>query len=458
MRASALIFAALALLLVPGRPVAQESSWVGEVYREGDFKLAHGGRAADVLVSPEDFKVARIAAEGLANDVERVTGLRPRLREDASGLSRHAVIVGTLGKSPFVDGLVRAGKLDAGRLRGRWESFLIATVRDPLPGVSTGLVVAGSDRRGTAYGVFELSQAAGVSPWYWWADVAPRRRPSLVVAAGSRRQGPPSVKYRGLFLNDEDWGLQPWAAKTFEPERGDIGPKTYARVFELLLRLKANTLWPAMHECTRPFNDFPENKQVADDYAVVMGSSHAEPMLRNNVGEWKDDKKLYDYTKNPEGVRRYWEERVRENGRFENVYTLGMRGIHDSPIQGPKTQAERIKLLETIFGVQRGLLARHVAPDVTKVQQIFCPYKEVLADYRNGLKVPEDMTVVYPDDNFGYVRTFPTAEERKRRGGFGVYYHASYLGRPLSYLWLNTTPPALVWEEMSKAYEHGARR
>lgn len=458
MRASTVTRAVFALLFVLGcRTAAQESPWVGEVYRRGDFKLAHGGRAADVLVSTEDFKVARIAAVSLIDDVERVTGLRPRLREDDSGLSRHAVIVGTLGRSPFIDGLVRSGKLNAGSLRGRWESFLIATVRDPLPGVSTGLVVAGSDRRGTAYGVFELSQAAGVSPWYWWADVTPPRRASLVVAAGSRRQGPPSVKYRGVFLNDEDWGLQPWAARTFEPEAGDIGPKTYTRLFELLLRLKANTLWPAMHECTRPFNDFPENKRVADDFAIVMGSSHAEPMLRNNVGEWKDDKKLYDYTRNPEGVRSYWEERVRENGRYENLYTLGMRGIHDSAIQGPKTQAERIKLLEQIFADQRGMLARHVRPEVSEVAQIFCPYKEVLSDYRAGLRVPEDVTVVYPDDNFGYIRTFPTVEERGRPGGFGVYYHVSYLGRPLSYLWLNTTPPALVWEEMSKAYENGVR-
>ena len=288
--------------------------------------------------------------------------------------------------------------------------------------------------------------------------VTPEPRANLVVAAGLRRYGPPSVQYRGIFLNDEDWGLQPWAAKTHEPERGDIGPKTYARIFELLLRLKANTLWPAMHKSTRPFNQFAENKQVADDYAVVMGSSHAEPMLRNNVGEWTDEPKNFDYTKNPDGVRNYWNERVRENGRFENIYTLGMRGIHDSPIQGPKTQTERIKLLEKIFDLQRGLLAEHVAPDVTKIPQIFCPYKEVLADYRNGLKVPDDVTIVFPDDNFGYIRSFPSPAERRRAGGFGVYYHISYLGRPLSYLWLNTTPPALVWEEMFKAYDHGMRK
>jgi hypothetical protein len=450
---------ALLFLLACARPAAaQEASWVRDVYRAGDFELVHNQRAADVLVSTDDFKVVRIATDDFAIDVERVTGVRPSVRTEATGLSQHAVLVGTLGKSPFIDRLAREGKLDAKSLRGRWESFLIATVKDPLPGVRTGLVIAGSDRRGTAFGVYELSQAAGVSPWYWWADVVPRHRRELFVVAGTRQMGPPSVKYRGVFLNDEDWGLQPWAAKTHEPETGDVGPKTYARLFELLLRLKANTVWPAMHEVTRAFNSDPRNRMVADDYAIVMGSSHAEPMLRNNVSEWKAKPEEYNYLTNPKGVRRYWEERVEENGRYENLYTLGMRGIHDSAIQGPKTQPERVKVLEQIFADQRAMLARHVNPDVTKVPQVFVPYKEVLSDYRKGLKVPEDVTIVYTDDNFGYIRSFPTSEERARPGGFGVYYHISYLGRPLSYLWLETTPPALVWEEMSKAYRNGARQ
>lgn len=437
---------------------AQETSWIKVDYRRRDFKLVYGGRAAQILVSPDDFKVVRIAASNLATDIERVTGVKPVVRTESSDLSEQTVIIGTLGKSQFIDDIVRAGKIDVSRLRGQWESFIIATVRDPLPNVHLGLVIVGSDRRGTAYGLYELSQAIGVSPWYWWADVAPEHKSNLIVKAGVRREGPPSVKYRGIFLNDEDWGLQPWAAKTFEPELGDIGPKTYARIFELLLRLKANTVWPAMHECTRAFNLYPENKLVADDYAIIMGSSHAEPMLRNNVSEWKERAENYNYLKNAEGVRRYWEERVQENGRFENIYTLGMRGIHDSPIQGPKTSIERIKLLEQIFADQRAMLAHHVNTDVTEVPQIFVPYKEVLEDYRRGLKVPDDVTIVWPDDNFGYIRYFPTSEEQLRAGGFGVYYHISYLGRPLSYLWLETTPPALIWEEMSKAFENGARR
>ena len=440
------------------KAVQRDAVWVHDAYRRGDFKLAERSRVADIVVAADDFKVVQIAAENFAADVQRVTGTKPSVRSNVNNLNGHVVFAGTLGKSSFIDELVRQRKLDVTQLRGQWESFLITTVANPLPGVSLGLVVAGSDRRGTAFGIFELSEGIGVSPWYWWADVTPRHRANLFVDSSTRHAGPPSVQYRGIFINDEDLGLQPWAAKTFDPELGDIGPKTYARVFELLLRLKANTLWPAMHNCTKAFNLYKDNKQVADDYAIVMGSSHAEPMLRNNVTEWVEKHEDYDYTQNAEGVRRYWEQRAAENGKFENIFTIGMRGIHDSPIQGPKTQPERIKVLEQIFADQRGLLAKHVKEDVSMVPQIFCPYKEVLSDYRNGLKVPDDVTIVFPDDNFGYIRYLPTDAERKRAGGFGVYYHVSYLGGPLSYLWLDTTPPALIWEEMSKAYDHGVRK
>jgi hypothetical protein len=214
-----------------------------------------------------------------------------------------------------------------------------------------------------------------------------------------------------------------------------------------------------MHACTKPFNSFPEDAALADDYAIVMGSSHAEPMLRNNVGEWPHERAAdYNYVTNRDGVRKYWEDRVAANGRYENIYTIGMRGIHDSNMLGPKTDAERIQVLEQVFADQRAMLARHVRPDIERVPQMFCAYKEVLELYRQGLKVPDDVTIVWPDDNFGYVRSFASAEERQRSGGFGVYYHLSYLGSPLSYLWLCTTPPALVWEEMSKAYDHGAQR
>lgn len=450
----AALFVAAALLAAG----ASAASWVAPAGRADDFPLADGRHNAAIVYSAADARVVGIAVHDLAADIQSVTGREATVRSVADGLRGPVVLVGTIGRSPLIDALAASGKLDLAQLHGAWESFVIATVDAPMPGVARALVIAGSDPRGAAFGAYELSQAIGVSPWHWWADVAPARQDALYVARGTRRFGPPSVKYRGVFLNDEDWGLQPWAAKTFEPEHGGIGPKTYARLFELLLRLKANTLWPAMHPGTPAFNSFPQNAQLAGDYAIVMGSSHAEPMLRNNVSEWTAPPKDYNYLTNRDGVLGYWNERVAANGRYENIYTVGMRGVHDSRMQGPKTDPERIALLEKIFADQRDLLAKYVDPHVEQVPQLFCAYKEVLGLYRQGLKVPDDVTIMWPDDNFGYVRNFAGEAERRRSGGFGVYYHLSYLGAPLSYIWLGSTPPALVWEEMNKAYDFGADR
>ncbi len=362
----------------------------------------------------------------------------------------------------MIEYLVTSKKLDISGMAGAWESFVVATVLDPLPGVKRGLVIAGSDRRGTAYGVFTLSEAIGVSPWNWWADVVPRHRNALFVRPGVHRQGSPAVQYRGIFINDEDWGLQEWAEKNYEGGVGevkDIGPKTYARVFELLLRLKANYLWPAMHDSTKPFNVYADNKVVADRYAIVMGSSHAEPMLRNNVGEWPQDQKdKWNPVTNLPEILDYWEQRIRENGRYENFYTVGMRGIHDSGMPGGGTPIEKRARLTRIVELQRELLRKHVNPDPSRVPQIFVPYKEVLDLYKSGMKLPTDVTIVWPDDNFGYIRQLPDARERERSGGHGVYYHLSYWGRPHDYLWLESTSPALIWREMTRAYESGARR
>lgn len=454
-----LFFLALCSLAPCGPLCSAVPSWVHETPQEGDFALAGADSAAPIVYSSRDYKVVALAATDLQRDIEAVTGVRPTLGLDLNQAAERVVVVGTLGHSPVIDAWVAAGKLNVSQLQGAWETFLVATVTHPQPNLPQALVVVGSDRRGTAFGIYELSQAIGVSPWHWWSDVAPARKTGLFLSSETRLFGPPSVRYRGIFINDEDWGLQPWAAHTFEPERGNIGPKTYQRVFELLLRLKANTLWPAMHACSTPFNAVPENAQLADDYAIVMGSSHAEPMLRNNVGEWKEPSEQYNYVTHRDGVRAYWEERVKTNGRFENLYTLGMRGIHDSGMQGAKTDSERIQVLEQVFDDQRSLLSTHVNSNLQTVPQLFCAYKEVLALYRQGLKVPIDVTIVWPDDNFGYIRNFATPEEqRERTGGFGVYYHLSYLGAPLSYLWLSTTPPALIWEELAKAYDHGARQ
>ncbi len=427
------------------------------------FALVGSDNAADIFVANEDWKVARIAAGDLALDVERVTGRKPAVKHDGAGLSENAVLVGTIGRSPVIDGLIAAKRLEVTDIAGKWETFVIATVKDPLPGVQRGLVIAGSDRRGTAYGVYELSRRIGVSPWYWWADVTPKRRVELHVATERVQVGPPAVKYRGIFINDEMWGIRPWAQGTFAPEEGKgLGPKTHAKIFELLLRLRANHLWPAMHLHTIPFNTYPENKQVADDYAIVMGSSHIEPMLRNNMthAEWdREDGGEWNYQTNRDAIQRYWERRVVENGRFENVYTLGMRGKDDEPMYGNLTKPQQIALLERIFGDQREILAKHVNSDVGKVPQVFIPYTEVLGLYDAGMKVPEDVTICWPDDNFGYIRRLPTAEERKRPGGSGIYYHIQWInGATSAYPWLNTMPLTLMATEMTKAWQHGADR
>jgi hypothetical protein len=427
------------------------------VTADNDFPIVTAAGTAAILVDPADAEVVRIAAGLLASDIEQVTGRLPQVgnaRVIDRG-DRPVIVIGTVGQSALVDGLVARGVLDVSAIRGKWESYQIARI-ERAPDLPPLLVIAGSDRRGTAYGVFELSEVIGVSPWSWWADVTPAHRDALVLA-GATIQGPPSVKYRGIFINDEDWGLQPWAAKTFEPETGDIGPKTYAKVFELLLRLKANTVWPAMHPSTKAFNLFPENKVVADRYAIVMGSSHAEPMLRNNVTEWPHDQaKMWNPVTNLPAILEYWEQRVRENGRYENIYTMGMRGVHDSGMPGGGTIAEKRERLEKIIGLQREMLARHVNPNPALVPQIFCPYKETLAIYQAGMDLPDDITIVWPDDNHGYIRQLPNAAERARPGGHGIYYHLSYWGRPHDSLWLDSTPPALVWNEMTKAHALGA--
>lgn len=442
-----LAIAALAVLLIAGPASAQT---LVRFAAGGDgLALADARGLARIVTDPRDHAVVAIAADDLRRDLARVSG-----RTGDSGVQ---LWLGTLGRHRGIDRLVRRGRLDVTRLRGAWESFVIATVTDPAPGVAQALVIAGSDRRGTAYGAYELAQAIGVSPWHWWADVPPEHHADIQVVPGTVRFGPPSVRYRGIFLNDEDWGLEPWAARTHEPENGTIGPRTYARLFELMLRLKANLVWPAMHKVTRPFNADPRNAALADRYGIVMGSSHAEPMLRNNVGEWTGPADGYDYARHPAAVADYWRARVRSHRDYESIWTLGMRGIHDSGMIGPGTDGERRRLLERIITDQRTLLRRDGGRDPLRTPQVFTPYKEVLDLYRGGLAVPEDVTLMWPDDNFGYIRHFPDAAERRRSGGSGVYYHLSYLGAPLSYLWLSTTPPALIREEMGRAWDLGAR-
>ena len=361
------------------------------------------------------------------------------------------ITVGTVGKSP----LLKAVSADVSALTGKKQAFLLQVLPDGK------LLVAGSDSHGTAYGIMELSRLIGVSPWEWWADVTPEKKTSFVLSAEYQTLQSPSVEYRGIFINDEDWGLMPWSSQTYEPSdiKGHIGPKTNARIFELLLRLRANTYWPAMHECTLPFFLTEGNRKVAEEYGIFIGSSHCEPMVCSAAGEWRRrGQGDYDYVNNSASVYKFWEDRVKEVAQQGNIYTLGMRGVHDGQMQGAKTVAEQKTVLERVLKDQRGLLQKYVNKDVTAIPQAFIPYKEVLDIYNAGLQVPDDVTLIWCDDNYGYIRHFPTAEERARKGGNGIYYHVSYWGRPHDYLWLGTFSPYLLHQQMKLAYDRGIQK
>ena len=416
--------------------------------KPSSFSFFTSSTVAGISIDEQDAKVVRIAAEAFINDLQLVSGKTLQLNNASNPVQ---IIVGTIGQSKQIDVLIKENRVDVSAVRHKWESFLIKVISP------TKLVIAGSDPRGTAYGIFHVSKLLGVSPWVWWADATPQKRKQLFIS-GSYTSTEPSVKYRGIFLNDEDWGLQPWAAKTFEPQTGDIGPKTYAKIFELLLRLRANLIWPAMHPSTKAFFHYPGNAQMATDYAIVIGSSHAEPMLRNNVDEWKEKTMgEFNFISNHDTICKYWEDRVIQSKGLNAFYTLGIRGVHDSKMLGANTLQEQKEVLAKAMKEQREMLTKHINPDVSKVPQAFIPYKEVQDIYDAGFEVPEDVTLVWCDDNYGYIKHFPNEIERAQKGGNAVYYHLSYWGRPHDYLWLSSTHPAQVYTQMRMAYEKGAK-
>jgi len=416
------------------------------------FTLVDQRQHISISIDKNEARVVHIAADILAADILKVSGKVVKVSSDHNAMT---LVAGTIGNSQFIDRLIKEKKIDVNQVENKWETFSIQVIEKPTDGIEKALVIVGSDRRGTAFGLLEVSRMIGVSPWEWWADVTPDKKEELIISIEAKVYGSPSVKYRGIFLNDEDWGLQRWAALNFEPETKDIGPKTYAKVFELLLRLRANTIWPAMHSCTKPFYFYPENKQVADDYAIVVGTSHCEPMLCNVNAEW-DNKAMgaWRYDTNASTIKDLFESRAKESFDYESIYTMGMRGEHDSPmIVGEDDTESQVKLLQNVVQDQRDILGK----SDDRLPQIFIPYKEVLTYYQNGMDLPDDISLVWTDDNYGYIRQLSTPEEQRRAGGAGVYYHTSYWGRPHDYLWLNSTNPVLMWEEMSKAYEFQSR-
>jgi hypothetical protein len=463
------------LSILPLLPVYSVYAIGGESYIrfekvKGGFPLSVFGRSAPLCVSSKDYPGVLLILKAFQNDIAHVTGARPDIFTDKVPSSKEIIIVGTLGRSPLVDKLVQEKKFSSRGIAGEWESFLIQSVEKPLPGVDRALVIAGSDKRGTIYGMFDVSERIGVSPWYWWADVPIKHHKNLFILPGRHSDGPPSVKYRGIFLNDEYPDLTRWVTAKYgqaavssdppvPPDVANYGHEFYERIFELLLRLKANYLWPAMWN--NAFNeDDQDNPKLADEYGIVMGTSHQEPMLRAQK-EWdrryKSTLGSWNYAKYPDTLENFWREGIRRNKNFESIITIGLRGADDTPM-APGGPEANMALLEQIVGVQRTMLAEEMNPDVTKVPQLWCLYKEVLDFYNAGMRVPDDVTLLWPDDNWGNIRRLPSAEERMRRGGAGVYYHFDYHGGPRSYQWINTDPIAKIWDQMSLAKAYGADR
>jgi hypothetical protein len=437
---------------------------------KGRFPLSSSGKSAPLCVSSKDYPGVLAILKNFQNDIESVSDARPEILVDSLPHSEKLVLVGTIGRSPLMDKLVQGRKLDVKGIAGQWEAFLIQAVDRPFPGVDQALVIAGSDKRGTMYGMFDVSQRIGVSPWYWWADVPVKHHKNIFILRGRHTDGPPSVKYRGIFLNDEAPDLSNWIYAKFgtvpvsqnppiPPNIANYGHQFYTKLFELILRLKGNYLWPAMWN--NAFNeDDPENPRLADEYGIVMGTSHQEPMLRAQK-EW-DRRYLHslgtwNYAKYPDTLQEFWRDGIRRNKEYESIITIGLRGANDTPM-APGGPEANMALLEKIVGVQRDILAEEMNPDVTKVPQLWCLYKEVLDFYKAGMRVPDDVTLLWPDDNWGDVRRLPTAEERARSGGAGVYYHFDYHGGPRSYQWINANPIAKIWDQMSLAKKYGADR
>ena len=403
------------------------------------------GKPVKISCDNAEEKVVHTALDLLSRDCKAVLSASLLVDNEQGD-----IIIGTVGKSPLI---AKTGA-DVSALNGKKQAFLLTVLPDGK------LLVAGSDAHGTAYGIMELSRLIGVSPWEWWADVVPEKKTSFTLPADYQTTQSPSVEYRGIFINDEDWGLMPWSSKNYESaDQQQIGPKTNRRIFELLLRLRANTYWPAMHECTLPFFLTKGNREVAAEFGIFIGSSHCEPMVCSAAGEWRRrGEGDYDYVNNSASVYKFWEDRVKEVAGQENIYTLGMRGVHDGQMQGAKTVAEQKAVLERVLKDQRGLLEKYVNKDVTAIPQAFIPYKELLDIYNAGLKVPDDVTLIWCDDNYGYIRHFPTPEEQARKGGNGIYYHVSYWGRPHDYLWLGTFSPYLLYQQMKLAYDRGIQK
>lgn len=424
------------------------SSFLTTDKKQGKFPVVENGIPARIMVSESDYAGVLKIAKLFQKDLSYVSGREAELITNDEQKSANVIIAGTVGKNKLIDQLVSERKLDVSALKNKWEQFLIIPVKKPFKGVDNALVIAGSDKRGTIFGLFELSEKMGVSPWYWWADAPIKSRKNIYVKTSVHTLGEPKVKYRGIFINDEDPALSNWTREKF----GDFNSKFYEKVFELILRMKGNYLWPAMWGKSL-WDDDSLSAPLANEMGIVLATSHHEPMMRSHV-EWdRYGKGPWDYDKNPEVLRQFWREGMERTKGQEKVVTLAMRGDGDEAM----SEGTNIELLEKIVKDQREIIAQVTGRPAEETPQVWALYKEVQDYYDKGMRVPDDVTLLLCDDNWGQVRILPAIGAKPRKGGYGMYYHFDFVGGPRSYKWLNTVQIERVWEQMRLTYEYGVR-
>ncbi|KAF2110994.1 hypothetical protein BDV96DRAFT_650597 [Lophiotrema nucula] len=449
----------------------------------GSYLLATRSSSVNLVLDGADWPGVLRAANDLAVDFGRITGLNGTLTTNGKSGSKSAanifnvtgikkdwsvnsaaagnttskgtIIAGTIGNSSFIDALVKSGKLDVSAIDGKWEAFVSAVVKNPTNGTDEALVIAGSDRRGTIYGLYDVSEQIGISPWYWWADVTPKSHDAVYALKTTKVQKSPTVKYRGFFINDEAPALTGWANSHGYPKSKYGAPWNadfYSRVFELLLRSRANYLWPAMWNGMFGVDD-PRNQPLADEYGIVMGSSHTEPMIRATK-EWSTfGTGVWGWTENNATIKKFFTDGIERGKNYENVITVGMRGYHDTAMSADV----QTDVLEDVVNSQRDIIEKEYG-DASKVPQMWCLYKEVQDYFEAGMKVPDDVILLWTEDNFQYIRRLPVGDEKKRSGGAGVYYHFDYVGDSRNYKWINTIQLQKTRDQMALAHARDANQ
>lgn len=413
------------------------------------FPLASKYMVSGIYVGAAENILVHKAAQFLASDMEMVTGKKPDVNEGLANPAKNVVIIGTIDNSKIITDLVKRKKINVDEIKGRWEGFMIQTVSKPFPGVEKALVIVGSDRRGAAFGTFTVSESIGVSPWYWWADVPVKKNAQIYMDEVRYVSKGPAVKYRGIFINDESPAFRYWAFEKF----GGINHQCYEKIFELLLRQKANFLWPSMWLPTMFNVDDPLNPKTADEFGIVMSTSHHEPMMRAH-NEWSlFNGGVWDYTSNREKLQEFWRGGIERMDNYESVVTVGMRGDGDAGM----SEETAVDLLKEVVKDQRKIISEVTGKPAETVPQVWAIYKEVQDYYDKGMRVDDDITVLFSDDNWGNIRYLPKKELQGSKKKYGMYYHVDYVGAPVSYRWQNVTQIERIWQQMKLTYEHGVK-